>query len=377
MANTKSPEAKKNIIVIYGGRSGEHEVSIRSAISVVQNLSRELYTLSLIGITKNGLWYYQPDKVVKTCLTEGVLEIQEKYPVSLVPGKGVYRTDSKNTLVPVPADVFFPVLHGTFGEDGTIQGLFDMMGIPYVGSGVLSSSLCMDKEKIKQIWEHDKLPIIPFKTFFAKNSNDLPNQSRIQDLWRTWTAQLGEPLFVKPARAGSSVGISKVFNAGQLETALELALSYDTKVIIESAMKARELECSVVGNLKPRAFVPGEVVPHHEFYDYEAKYIDPNGAALLIPAPIPEDVSIRVRDLAIRAYRSAHCRGLGRVDFFYHPEKDALYLNELNTMPGFTSISMFSKMCEHGGLSYPELLSELISYAEEEFRVRSAIRYSY
>lgn len=371
--------SSQNIIIIYGGRSGEHEVSLESAASVIRHLDPRRYRLELIGIDKEGRWFRQAQSVLADCRAGKPLHIRSAQPVLIQPGGGIFYARSKSPnaeLLPLTGDLVFPVLHGTFGEDGSIQGLLDMLGIAYVGSGVLGSSLSMDKEKTKQVWMQDGLPVIPYKVFQTSNGDDIPSGSKLEDLWRTWTQALGQPLFIKPARLGSSVGISRATNSQELLAGLKEALLYDHKVLIETAVQARELETSVLGNLKPRVFPPGEVKPNHEFYDYEAKYLDPEGAQLLIPAPVPEDVVARIKGLAIRAYKAAEARGLARVDFFYDEEQDKLYLNEINTMPGFTSISMYPKLAEAGGLPYAALIDELITLAREEFARRDALSYS-
>jgi len=369
-------ETKKiRVGLIYGGRSGEHEVSLRSAASVLRHLSPSRYIVELLGITHEGEWYYQPKTLLKKVLEGDELKVQKKNPISISPMKGLSFLKSDGTNQALEVDIILPILHGTFGEDGTIQGLLEMVGIPYLGSGVLGSSLGMDKEKVKQVWEQAGLPVVPYKVLQLSRSKELPAYSKIEDMWRSWSTILGNPLFVKPSRAGSSVGISKATSPKELEKALSQAALYDTKILAEAGVVAREIECSVIGNLSARAYTPGEVVPNHEFYDYDAKYLDPNGAALLIPAPLPLEVVVRIRDLAERAYRASEARGLARVDFFYDEINDKIWINEINTMPGFTSISMFSKMCEADGLSYSEILDELVDLAFEEFSRKAELSY--
>ena len=375
-----SAQSSQSIIVVYGGKSGEHEVSLMSAASVLRHLDPKKYRIELVGIDHDGRWYRQPQTVLSDCRAGKDLALRTDQPVVAQLGGGFFYSKTKtqlSELVPLQGEVVFPVLHGTYGEDGTIQGLLDMLGIAYVGSGVLGSSLGMDKEKAKQIWQTEGLPVVPYRVFQSTGPDEVPGFSKIEDLWRIWSSALGTTLFVKPARAGSSVGISRAGSAKELETALRAALRFDHKLIIEAAVHAREIETSVLGNLNPRSFPPGEVKPNHEFYDYDAKYIDPDGALLLVPAPIPEEVAIRIRDIAVRAYRSAEARGLARVDFFYEEETDRVYLNEINTLPGFTHISMYPKMCEAGGLSYSNLLDELIVLAREEFLRKESLSYDH
>lgn len=406
--------AKTVVGIVYGGRSGEHEISLLSAAAIIRNIDKSKFGIVAVGISHEGVWYLQPQNVVDDCLAGKALALDESQPVSLAPGgkeavlvaggkvagsaskaagasksagsaskvaavpaDGASRTAGSTGGSGVSVDIFFPVLHGTYGEDGSIQGLFEMLRVPYVGNGVFSSSLGMDKIKIKQIWEQAGLPVVPYTTFQYTGPSDLPHSARAEDLWRVWTEKLGAPLFIKPARAGSSVGISKVAAAADLETALRDALQYDSKLLVEKALRPREIEVAVLGNLHPRAFPPGEVRSTHDFYSYEAKYQDPNGAALLVPAPISEEVATVVQDLAIKAFRAAEMRGLARVDFFLSEDDDEIYLNEINTMPGFTQISMYPRMCEAAGLPFPALIDELISSGIEEFQRKEGLRYYY
>lgn len=371
---------KKNnqiaLVIICGGKSSEHEISLLSAASVLRNADLDRYKIELIAIDQEGFWFYQSPSAVKKIINGKDISIQKKYPVGAIPSKGLFYLNNQGTQVEIPAQVVFPILHGSNGEDGTIQGFLEMVMLPYVGSGVLGSSLGMDKEKIKQVWEQSGLPIVPYKTFIQLKMDDLPTESKIEDMWRHWTQQLGIPLFIKPSRAGSSVGISQANQVKEFQEGFYKALQYDSKILIESSVKAREIECSVMGNTLPRAFVPGEVKTSHSFYDYEAKYLDPLGAELFIPASLPQEVVLRIKDLAVRAYRACEARGLARVDFFYDGENDRIYLNEINTMPGFTQISMFSKMCEAGGLAYKEIINELIDLALEEFDKKARLNYT-
>ncbi|MDX9958356.1 MAG: D-alanine--D-alanine ligase family protein [Spirochaetia bacterium] len=361
------------VAILYGGKSGEHEVSLISAASVVRNIKKE-HKLSLIGITRDGSWYLQPDTVLENAREgDGPLELKTDCPaVVVVPGKGlrVYSSFGSSDLL---VEVVFPVLHGTYGEDGTIQGLLECAGIAYVGADVLGSAISMDKEVAKTLWRDSELPVVPSITVHA--GSELTR--RLDDSMTKIENSFGWPVFVKPARAGSSVGASRVTEAAQFGKAAAAAFAYDTKILVEPFMSARELECSVLGNDEPKAFEPGEIIPSHEFYDYEAKYIDPDGARLMIPAEISQDTKARIMDLAIKAYHSAKLSGMARIDFFMDKHDGKLYLNEANTIPGFTHISMFPKMCEAGGLPYPELIEELLSLAKNRKQTKDALRYEY
>lgn len=358
------------IALLYGGRSGEHEVSLASAASVVRNADQK-HKLVLIGITKDGVWKLQPDSVRDDALLgSGPLALRTDCPDVLVaPGAGL-RAVSAHGASTVHADVVFPVLHGTFGEDGTVQGLLECAGLPYVGASVTGSALGMDKDLAKELWRHAGLPVLPSVTLRPAD------RQRLSEILEECRQSLGWPVFVKPCRTGSSVGASAVRDSSAFAAAVEDAFRYDSKVLIEPLVQAREIECSVIGNDKPRAFEPGEVAPTHDFYDYDAKYIDPDGAALIIPADIPEDARNRVRDLAVRAYIALGLEGLSRVDFFVDKASGEVYINEVNTLPGFTSISMYPKMCEAGGLVYKDLIEELVRLAIERHSLRQALRFT-
>lgn len=360
-----------NIAVIYGGRSGEHEVSLVSASAITRNIKKD-HKVILIGITKEGLWYLQDDALyAKVCSDEkAVLSITEdaKKLVSVIPGKG-----SSSFLVngeTLNVDVVFPALHGTYGEDGTIQGLLDMADLPYVGCTTMASALTMDKEKTKQVWQAAGLPVVPYVCL----NRGIVNDSVIYDaVIKDTIKELGLPLFVKPCAAGSSNGAEKAKTEKELNFAVMNAFMWDDKVLIEKSINAREIECSVTGNSTiatqdddvqgVTAYIPGEIIPTHEFYDYDAKYNDENGAALQIPANLSENDLEKIRKTAMAAYRVLDCSGLSRVDFFIDKDTKAVYLNEINTLPGFTPISMFPKMCDAAGLEFAELIEMLIDQA--------------
>ena len=368
-----------NIAVIYGGRSGEHEVSLISAAAIANGINKENKVI-LIGITKNGKWYLQPDsEYERICKdTKAVLTIKEDEAkaVTIVPagGKHAFVAEGK----PLDIDVVFPALHGTYGEDGTIQGLFEMADIPYVGCTHLSSAITMDKEKTKMIWQSVGLPVVPYVCI--KRSVIL--DSIVYDAVIEETEkELGYPMFVKPCCAGSSNGASKAKDRKELNFAIMEAFNWDDKILVEKSLdNAREIECSVTGNSVTFladnddeavvAYIPGEIVPNHDFYDFDAKYNDPDGANLLIPAELSENDLEKIRKTACAAYKVLDATGLSRVDFFIDKNTKQVYLNEINTMPGFTPISMFPKMCDAAGLKFEALVDLLIKEAVARYEAK-------
>ncbi len=364
--------SKKTICILYGGKSGEHEVSTRSAASIVKNIDRERYDIILIGIDKDGTWHYQEKPEIVHISNQGdALKIKPSDKLTnIVPERGIRYGDKFLKI-----DVVFPALHGSFGEDGTVQGLLEIADLAYVGSGVLGSSLSMDKEKAKRIWRERGLPIVDFELITGQEiEKNLAEPEQHPSIVRA-IQRFGFPMFVKPSSAGSSVGVSKVYTEKELAIAIEHALQFDRKVLIERSIEAREIECSVIGNENPRAFPPGEVIPTHDFYDYEAKYTDPEGASLVIPANLPEKLQKEIMETAIKAYSSVEAWGFARVDFLLGKETEEIYINEINTIPGFTVISMFPKLCENGGLPYPEIIETLINLALEKHREKKSKRY--
>ncbi|MCX6139163.1 MAG: D-alanine--D-alanine ligase [Ignavibacteriales bacterium] len=350
---------KLRIGVLFGGRSAEHEVSLVSAASVMQALDKKKYDVVPIGITPEGRWLSS---------AEALWLLKEKSPLSDVPEHVVLPDPAKQGLVPIsggradvlPVDVIFPVLHGTCGEDGSMQGLLELADIPYVGAAVLGSALGMDKIVQKQVLRDAGIPVVPFVSYSshsaAEKGKKLPGEIE---------KAVGYPCFVKPANTGSSIGISKVHGRKELVPAVELALRYDRKILIECGIRdAREIECAVLGNDDPRASVLGEIIPSNEFYDYDAKYVDGKTAAI-IPAQMAAALSNKIRTMALQAYRVLDCAGMARVDFFLQKNTNKIFLNEINTIPGFTSISMYPKLWEASGLSYPHLLDELIGLARQ------------
>jgi len=353
---------KTRILVIFGGQSGEHEVSIVSAKSVINALDTKKYDIETIGITKRGLWYWgaNPDDWLNNRIDSNLKQIT----IVLDPQNPRFiALDGSSLPNGGKCDIIFPVLHGPKGEDGTIQGLFEMAGMPYVGSGVLGSALGMDKDRMKAVFTNANLPIVPHITLFRselKNMSDVSN--RIVN-------KIGFPCFIKPANLGSSVGISKVNEISQLANALNHAAEFDTKIIVEKGIKAREIELSVLGNENVKVSVPGEIIPSKEFYDYEAKYNDLN-SKLIIPAPFPKQIIELLQEYAGRAFKAVNAKGLGRVDFFVTEDLN-IFVNEINTMPGFTQISMYPKLWEASGLKYSELLDELINLGFENHEQKS------
>ncbi|HKL85248.1 MAG TPA: D-alanine--D-alanine ligase family protein [Treponemataceae bacterium] len=365
-----------NIAVVYGGKSGEHEISLLSASSIVRNIPKNQNNIILVGISKAGAWYLQDESKIDEIRnnTKAVLTIDstEASRISIIPGggtQGAFSVEGKT----IPVDVAFPVLHGSFGEDGTIQGLFEMADIPYVGGSVMASSIAMDKEKTKIIWQAAGLPVVPFITVkYTTWLNEAEKRAIIQKAEK----DLSWPLFVKPACAGSSVGAARANTREELEKRAGEAFAWDDKIIIEPFILAREIECSVTGNEAPVAYTPGEIIPNHDFYDYDAKYNDPNGASLKIPADISEQTTKKIRHIAIEAYKALDLSGLSRVDFFIDKRTDVLYLNEINTLPGFTTISMFPKMCEASGLPYQDLVMKLLFLAKARFDATRSLKTS-
>ncbi|MDR1971064.1 MAG: D-alanine--D-alanine ligase [Treponema sp.] len=360
-------DKKINVGILFGGKSAEHEVSLESARNVYEAIDREKYRPVLIGIDKSGRWLLQEDS--QFLLDAGNLrDIRLNgggNPVALVPKSGGILSSSQ-TGGPLPAgaevpvlDVVFPILHGPFGEDGTVQGLLKLADIPFVGSGVLGSAAGMDKDVMKRLLRDSGLPV---GKFLCVGSRQEPPS------YREAVELLGSPLFVKPANMGSSVGIAKVHDQGEYLPALKEAFRYDRKIIIEEFIKGRELECAVLGNGEPIASIPGEVIPRREFYSYDAKYLDEHGAALVIPAELPEPIRAQVQKLAVKTFKTLCCEGLARVDFFLREGAEPLLINEINTMPGFTRISMYPKLWEADGISYTELISRLIELAFSRFR---------
>jgi D-alanine-D-alanine ligase len=387
---------KLRVGVIFGGRSGEHEVSLLSAASILKAIDRRKFDVVPIGITKQGHWLAAGDardllegndsavarrlRAGDPQATPGAKLLHEGIPTLMAPEPadqgGTALTAESNRPAASMLDVVFPVLHGTFGEDGTIQGLFELAGIAYVGSGVLGSSAGMDKDVMKRLFANAKLPIVKHVTLLRTEWEQSPRKAIVQ-IEKT----LRYPVFVKPANLGSSVGISKAHDRKELSTALDLAAKYDRKLVIEAGVggkkqKPRELEVAVLGNDKPEASVVGEIVPGKEFYDYEAKYLT-EGSVPVIPAPLTKGQSKQIREMAVEAFKACDLSGLARVDFLMEPDgKHRIFVNEVNTLPGFTQISMYPKLWEATGIGYTDLISRLIELALERHAEKSRTTYS-
>ncbi len=362
-----SPDKKRlRIGVLFGGRSGEHEVSLASAASVIRGLDPDKYEPVPIGITKEGHWL----------IGTGA---QKMLPEVLRTGQRVTMTADPTDAALVKLDgsgggqridVVFPVMHGTFGEDGTIQGLLDLAGLPFVGAGVLGSAVAMDKDVAKKLLRAAKIPVVPWLVIrrdeWERNEPEIIHQIE---------KEFPYPVFVKPATLGSSVGMTKVHSHDELAPALHLAAEFAMKILVEQAVNAREIEVSVLGNHDPQASVPGEIVPHHEFYDYAAKYLE-EGTKLLIPAELKPAQIKKFQHFAVQAFRALELNGMARVDFFLEKNSGKVYLNEVNTIPGFTSISMYPKLWEAAGIPFPQLIDKLIELALEQHAEKARTKYA-
>lgn len=351
--------------ILFGGRSGEHEVSLASAASVIRGLDPDKYEAVPIGITKEGHWL----------IGTGA---QKMLPEVLKGGQRVMMTADPTDAALVKLDgsgggqrldVVFPVMHGTFGEDGTIQGLLDLAGLPFVGAGVLGSAIAMDKDVAKRLLQAAKIPVVPWISVYRHEWESKP-----QEIQTAIETQFTYPVFVKPATLGSSVGMTKVHSREELAPALSLAAEFAMKILVERCVVAREIEVSVLGNHDPKASVPGEIVPHREFYDYAAKYLE-EGTQLLIPAKLKPAQGKKFQKYAVEAFRVLELSGMARVDFFLEKEGGKIYLNEVNTIPGFTSISMYPKLWEASGIPFRELIDKLIELALEQHAEKARTKY--
>jgi D-alanine-D-alanine ligase len=351
--------------VLFGGRSGEHEVSLASAASVIRGLDPDKYEAVPIGITKEGHWLIGAgaQKMLPEVLRGGQRVMMTADPTDAA----LVRLDGSGGGTRL--DVVFPAMHGTFGEDGTIQGLLDLAGLPFVGAGVLGSAIAMDKDVAKRLLQAAKIPVVPWvavpRIEWEKNPGDVE---------QTIENKFQYPVFVKPATLGSSVGMTKVHSREELAPALNLAAEFAQKILVERAMVAREIEVSVLGNNEPAASVPGEIVPHREFYDYAAKYLE-EGTQLLIPAKLKPVQVKKFQKLAVDSFRALELSGMARVDFFLEKEGGKIYLNEVNTIPGFTSISMYPKLWEASGIPFRDLIDKLIELALEQHREKARTKY--
>ena len=356
---------KLRVGVLFGGRSGEHEVSLASAASIIRGLDPQKYEAVPIGITKEGHWL----------IGEGA---QKMLPEVLRTGQRVIMSadPTESALMPIDGsargqklDVIFPVIHGTFGEDGTMQGLLELAGLPFVGAGVLGSAIGMDKDVAKKLMQVAGIPVVPWIAVQRADWERQPKEVR-----RAIEKKFKYPVFVKPATLGSSVGMTKVHSRAELGPALDLAAEFAMKIMVERAVSAREIEVSVLGNHDPRASIPGEIVPHREFYDYAAKYLE-EGTQLLIPAKLKKSEVKTVQAMAVTAFRALELSGMARVDFFIEKRGGKIFLNEVNTIPGFTSISMYPKLWEANGIPFRELITKLIDLALEQHQEKARTKY--
>jgi D-alanine-D-alanine ligase len=379
--------------VLFGGRSGEHEISLRSALTVMSAMDPNRYEIVPIGIGRDGRWYLEHDalKVLaeKTphlaALTSGGTQVtllphpdsQSLVSTPAADGSGGAITQTDRETIRGSLDVVFPVLHGTYGEDGTVQGLLDLAGIAYVGAGVLGSALGMDKDAQKRLLRDAGVAVVKY---FSVDRADYREDYRSSLAHASRLAgKLGYPVFVKPNALGSSIGISKVKKQRDLKAALDDAFQYDRKALVEASCEGREFECAVLGNDRPEASIPGEVVVTggHEFYSYESKYVDPAGSKTEIPAKVPAAKAKKLRAMAVRAFKALSLRGMARVDFLASRDLKEIYVNEVNTIPGFTAISMYPKLWEASGVPLPQLIDRLIELAIEENRERASLKITY
>jgi D-alanine-D-alanine ligase len=353
--------------VIFGGRSGEHEVSLASAASVIRALDPEKYEAVPIGIGKDGRWFIgtPAQKMLPDVLRQG-----HRVMLSADPSVGALLPMEERAAGSQRVDVIFPVLHGTFGEDGTVQGLLDLAGLPYVGSGVIGSAVGMDKDMAKRLFLQAGLPTGDFLAVLRSEW-----EKGRERILKAVAKKFRFPVFVKPATLGSSVGMTKVHKREELAAALDLAAEFAQKILVERNIRGREIEVSVLGNDEPEASIPGEIIPHREFYDYTAKYLE-EGTRLEIPAKLSKMQVRRFQEYAVRAFRCLECRGMARVDFFLEKPSGRIYLNEINTIPGFTSISMYPKLWEASGIPYRELIDRLIQLALAENREKQRTKYT-
>lgn len=351
---------KIRVGVVFGGKSAEHEVSLQSAKNIVDAIDKEKFDVILLGIDKQGEWHINDvSNYLINAENPALIALnRSSRNVALIPGQTQHQLiETDRASAPLSQiDVIFPIVHGTLGEDGSLQGLLRMANIPFVGSSVLGSAVSMDKDVTKRLLRDAGLLVAPFVTLTRAN--------RQRHDFAGVTAKLGLPLFVKPANQGSSVGVSKVRNAEEYQRAVELAFSYDHKVLVESAIVGREIECAVLGNDRPQASLCGEIVLHDEFYSYDTKYINEDGAAVAIPAPLSPETHERIRAVALQAFQALDCQGMARVDVFLTPQ-DEVIVNEVNTLPGFTNISMYPKLWEASGIGYTALITRLLELALE------------
>jgi D-alanine-D-alanine ligase len=359
---------KLRVAILFGGKSAEHEISLISARNIAQAMDKNKYAIVSLGIAKDGRWFFDEGARLLNGGSATEVRLRRSDVAAVLPGATgtpMIRAVPNQALRSV--DVVFPVLHGSFGEDGTVQGLLKLAQVPFVGAGVLGSAIGMDKDVMKRLLRDAKIPVAKFLVFGRALAKEID--------FRHAKDTLGLPLFVKPANLGSSVGISKVSSRKQFARALKDAFRYDSKILLEEFIRGREIECSVIGNEHPIASLPGEIITRHDFYSYDAKYIDEKGAQLVIPAKLPARVVKKIQEMAIESFKVLCCEGMARVDFFLS-QTGKIVVNEINTIPGFTKISMYPKLWEASGLSYNHLIDRLIHLAIERFRKEKNLRTS-
>jgi D-alanine-D-alanine ligase len=358
---------KLRVALLFGGKSAEHEISVISARNILEAMDPKKYDVVAIGIDKQGRWFFdERARLLRSRARAQVKFPSREAPAAVLPGTTQTPLMTRRRLLG-KIDVVFPVLHGPLGEDGTVQGLLKLADVPFVGAGVLGSAVGMDKDVMKRLLRDAKLPIPKFLVFERVDAHKIA--------FAAVKRALGLPFFVKPANLGSSVGIRKVTASRQLAGALKEAFRYDNKILIEESIQGREIECSVLGNENPVASVPGEIITRHDFYSYDAKYLDPKGAELIIPAALATNVVKQVQALALRTFKTLACEGMARVDFFLRHNRE-IFINEINTIPGFTQISMYPKLWEASGIPYPKLIDHLIELALERFEREKKLRTS-
>lgn len=364
---------KIRIGILCGGKSAEHEISLISAKNVIEALDKEKYDISIIGIDKSGAWHLRDNMhfLMHSDDPKLIHLSGDKKTVALLPRderKEIASYANDRLSASLSLDVIFPILHGTYGEDGTVQGLLKLAQVPFVGASVLGSAIGMDKDVMKRLLQHARIPIAKFMTIVSHQRHRISFENVVETLHL--------PFFIKPANLGSSVGISKVKREEEFIPALDKAFQFDRKVLIEECIQGREIECSVLGNEYPLASLPGELIPTHEFYSYEAKYVDPEGARFKIPADLAPDIVESIQKMAIDAFQILCCEGMARIDFFLK-ENGELVINEINTIPGFTKISMYPKLWEASGMPYAELLDRLILLAIDRFEKEKKVHTAY
>ncbi len=358
---------KISLGLLFGGKSAEHEVSLLSTRNIFKALDQNKYDVLLIGIDPEGRWHIHKD--IKSLLATSDMSLSQgtEESIILAPGKGAAEIVSSSGKETIVLDVVFPILHGPYGEDGSVQGFLKLANLPFVGSSILASAIGMDKDVTKRLLRDAGISVADFLVFDCSQLSNIKFEN-VSD-------KLGIPFFVKPANLGSSVGINKVSDIAQFRKAIEEAFEYDTKVLIEEFIEGREIECAVLGDYEPIASIPGEIIAQDEFYSYEAKYIDENGSILEIPAPIPPDTAEAIKQIAVRVFKTLNCHGMARVDFFLK-ETGELVVNEINTIPGFTDMSMYPKLWEASGIPFPSLIDKLVEMAIARHERESKLRYS-